>query len=82
MKQLNDFDSFRRNSAGKEYGINLKKIFTSKSEVYSQNNQAYIKDDRQFFCSELVAKSLKVLGLMKHLEKSCTLYYPGCFEEN
>lgn len=35
LKQLNDFDAFRRNSTGKEYGINLRKIFTNKSEVLS-----------------------------------------------
>ena len=35
LKQLNDFDTFRRNSTGKEYGLNLKKIFTNKSEVLS-----------------------------------------------
>ena len=40
-----------------------------------------MKDDRQFFCSELVAKSYKVLKLLKDMEKSCTSYYPASFGE-
>jgi len=30
-------------------------------------NQILVKDDRQFFCSELVAKSYKVLRLLKDM---------------
>lgn len=48
----------------------------------SQRHQADIKDDRNFFCSELVAKCLKVLGVLKDLKKSCTSYYPSHFEDN
>ena len=32
------------------------------------------------FCSELVTKAFKVIGVMKDMEKSCTEYYPGSFE--
>ena len=74
-------DQFRRNTCGKEYALNLKKILTAKSEALSQGRQAEIKEDRQFFCSELVAKAFKVLGVLKDLQKSCTKYYPGSFEE-
>jgi hypothetical protein len=58
-------DEFRQQSSGKKYALNIKKIFTNKSEVFSQ--QANIQEDRQFFCSELVAKAYKVLGVMKDL---------------
>ena len=37
--------------------------------------------DRQYFCSELVAKALKILGLFKDRKKSCTQYFPGCFQD-
>lgn len=64
---------------GKEYGLNLGKLMTRVSTVSA--NQIYVKDDRQFFCSELVAKSYKVLRLLKDMSKSCTTYYPASFEE-
>ena len=39
-----------------------------------------IEQDRQFFCSELIAKAFKVLGVMKNPdEKSSAKYYPGSF---
>ena len=78
---LSELDRFRRNAMGKSYALNLKKIFTNQSEVMSQKRQADIQDDRAFFCSELAAKCLKVLGVMKDLQKSCTLYYPVHFED-
>ena len=77
---MQDFDAFRKNACGKKYGLNFTKLMTAKSEAMSQSKQADIHEDRQFFCSELVAKSYKVLGLMKDLTKSSTRYYPGCFE--
>lgn len=52
---------------------------TTKSEAMS--HQANIHENRQFFCSELVAKAFKVLGVLKDLEKSSTEYYPGSFEQ-
>lgn len=79
-RALEDFDVFRKKSCGKKYALNFSKLITTKSEAVSQSLQAHISDDRKFFCSELVAKSFKVLGLMKDLSKSSTRYYPGCFE--
>ena len=79
-KALEAFDLFRRKSCGKEYALNFSKLITTRSEAQSQSHQAHISDDRKFFCSELAAKSFKVLGLMKDLTKSSTRYFPGCFE--
>lgn len=73
-------DKFRRNLTGKQYGLSLGKILTTKSDIGSQSRQHEIHEDRQFFCSELVAKALKVLGVIKDLNLSSTKYYPGCFE--
>ena len=35
-ERMQALDQFRRNSCGKEYALNLKKIFTAKSEAVSQ----------------------------------------------
>jgi hypothetical protein len=37
--------------------------------------------DRSFFCSELVAKAYKQMNLLKNVKKSCTQYFPACFEQ-
>jgi len=36
---------------------------------------------RTFFCSELIAKAYKVMGLLRHDVPSC-LYLPGAFTDN
>jgi hypothetical protein len=46
----------------------------------SIERQADINEDRMFFCSELVAKAFKVIGVMRDLTKSSTKYFPGSFE--
>tara|TARA_B110000285_G_C15031573_1_gene567059 strand:+ start:1047 stop:1241 length:195 start_codon:yes stop_codon:yes gene_type:complete len=38
-----------------------------------------IEDDRTFFCSELVAKSFKFLGIMEDDDVSCAQFYPHHF---
>ena len=38
-------------------------------------------ENRTFFCSELVAKAFKVLGIMENDSKSCTSFYPKHFSE-
>ena len=38
-----------------------------------------VSSDRTFFCSELVAKAFKVLGVTQNDKKSCAKYFPGHF---
>ena len=38
-----------------------------------------ISDDRTFFCSELVAKAFKVLGVIENDEISCSKFFPSHF---
>ena len=40
-----------------------------------------LDDQRTYFCSELIAKALKIIGLIKNMEVSSTQYYPGCFQK-
>ena len=41
-----------------------------------------IKHDRTFFCSELVAKALKEIGVMQQDERSSALFYPKHFSSD
>jgi len=43
------------------------------------NSTKLIEDDRTFFCSELVAKAFKFLGIMVDDDVSCALFYPHHF---
>ena len=39
----------------------------------------YIEEDRTFFCSELIAKAYKVLGVIEDDDQSCANFYPSSF---
>ena len=41
-----------------------------------------VRDDRTFFCSELVAKALKTLEIIENDDRSCTQFYPKHFSSN
>ena len=45
------------------------------------NNHGYIliRKDRTFFCSELVAKALKEVGIMQKDDRSSAQFYPKHF---
>jgi hypothetical protein len=77
-ERLNDLDDFRRATVGHSYGLSPKKLFFNQKSTGNLRGQ--IEQDRQFFCSELIAKAFKVLGVMKNPEqKSSANYYPGSF---
>jgi len=81
---LQNLDEFRKNTVGKSYSVKTAKIlFHSKSES-TLKKQTDVPDDREFFCSELVAKAFKVIGIFSENsnEKSCGSFLPGSFEEN
>ena len=42
-------------------------------------NDRIVAEDRTFFCSELVAKAFKILGVLVDDEKACSNYFPGNF---
>ena len=39
-----------------------------------------VNEGRDFFCSELVAKAFKVLGIIENDKTSCTKFKPGSFD--
>lgn len=39
----------------------------------------FVDESRTFFCSELIAKAYKVLGIIEDDAKSCANYYPSSF---
>ena len=43
---------------------------------------ANVDQERQFFCSELIAKAFKVLEVLRNPEKGSNNYFPGSFGFN
>ena len=63
----------------------IKKSDLSNSDQLSQEEESktgiervFVEEDRTFFCSELIAKAYKVLGIIEDDKASCK-YYPGSF---
>ena len=50
-------------------------------EVYKIPNQ-FVRNDRSFFCSELVAKALTLHGMIEDDDRSCALFYPQHFSSS
>ena len=57
----------------------LKRRPTAKLEV--DGDREFIGEDRPFFCSELVAKAFKVLGVIESDSTSCSSFYPSHFSK-
>ncbi|CAK76973.1 unnamed protein product (macronuclear) [Paramecium tetraurelia] len=73
----NKLREFIKNNLGKEYGLNPGKLLQKVSLIVPQAPQPEDKQ-RTYFCSELVAKAYKEMGLLE-LEKSSTQYFPSDF---
>lgn len=91
-ERLADLDQFRRNCVGKQYGLTARKLLFNQSsetdlhkksdgEIGAGGGHKEIKDDRKFFCSELIAKAFKVLDVMQNPDKKgSNNYYPCSFD--
>ncbi|CDW88955.1 ph domain-containing protein [Stylonychia lemnae] len=72
---LMKLETFIRTVVGNRFEISLKKLFFQRKTV------AQDMDKRQFFCSELVTKSYKELGLVE-TEKSSCRFFPHDFSKD
>lgn len=61
----------------KKFEVSLGKLFTFTSKVMTKEES----EKRTYFCSELIAKCYKHLGLLPE-QKSSTQYWPVDFTEN
>jgi hypothetical protein len=75
---IDKLEIFLKEAVGLKYGISTSKLLFQRNTVKPVKGK-YIDEDRTFFCSELVAKAYKVLGIMVDDEKSCSAYYPSSF---
>ena len=69
---------FLKEAVGNKYGMSTKKLLFHRQSIKPKKG-AFIDEDRTFFCSELVAKAYKVLGVIEDDETSCSSFYPSHF---
>ena len=72
----NQLIKFVRNNLGKKYELSASKLLTFESDF----NWETVKAERGYFCSELVGKALKSVGLLDE-KKSSGRYWPVDFAE-
>ena len=90
-KMVMNLERFLSEAVGCKYGIGANKLIKMKTEkmdlkqptTQSSHSEAeqnqLIAENRTFFCSELVAKAFKLLGIIEDDELSCTQFYPNHF---
>ena len=68
---LGNLETFLAEAIGLKYSLNgILKRGTTKLVKGAKNE--LLHEDRTFFCSELVAKAYKILGIIEDDETSCT----------
>ena len=75
---IDNLEMFLKEAIGQKYGLGGK-IFRRKTVGHLSNDRKLIDEERTFFCSELVAKAFKVLGILENDTKSCSQYFPHHF---
>ena len=82
-KMIDNLEQFLKEVLGKKYGLNVEKLKRRQTVAFSgsekEPDRKLINEDRTFFCSELVAKACKVLGILKNTDVSCGRFMPGDF---
>ena len=84
---VDNLEKFLSQAVGHKYGINVDKLSRNQTirikdmGVDENGEQRLIAQDRTFFCSELVAKAFKILGILEDDEKSSAKFFPGDFSQ-
>ena len=68
-----------KEGVGRKYGLSVNKILQKRKETVAPKTGTYIDEDRKFFCSELIAKAYKVLGILDDNGRASSSYYPSSF---
>ena len=75
-KMVNNLEKFLSEAVGLKYGIGGNKLLKKKTirmdKIPENKGNQLIEEDRTFFCSELVAKAFKLLGVLEDDDTSCT----------
>ena len=82
---IDNLQKFLSQVVGNKYELSTNKLKRTQSldsmdlGVDQNGEQRIIEADRTFFCSELVAKAYKILGIIEDDNRSCSKYFPSHF---
>lgn len=79
QKMINNLETFLGEVVGQKYGLSKEKLMKQQTDIKSADSNTLIDEDRTFFCSELIAKAFKLLGVIEEDETSCTQFWPHHF---
>jgi len=74
-KKLAGLDAFRKESVGLGYQVKTTHL------LLTQRSTPNLEQANTYFCSELIAKAFKKMGIIED-KKSSASYFPGAFEED
>jgi hypothetical protein len=69
-KMVDNLERFLSEAVGQSYGLGG--LLKQKTMKPTKDSERLIQEDRSFFCSELVAKAFKLLGVIQDDDTSCT----------
>jgi hypothetical protein len=86
VKASCDLRIFQNEVKGMPYSLAVGKLMVKISNkqtmvIPKDDKNKMVSADRTFFCSELVAKAFKVLGIIENDSSSCANYYPKHFSK-
>lgn len=82
---VDNLEKFLSQAVGHKYGLNANKLTRAKTikvadmGLDENGEKRLIAADRTFFCSELVAKAFKILGILEDDNTSSAKFYPSHF---
>lgn len=68
---VDNLEIFLKEAVGRIYGLDTSKLLR-KQTIKKSSTSEIIDENRTFFCSELIAKAFKVLGILVNDEVSCS----------
>ena len=75
-----NLDNFLNQVIGLKYGINPAKLRRRQSITKPGDLDEADQKNRSYFCSELIAKAFKELGIIENDKTSCTMFFPNHFD--
>ncbi len=78
QEMISRLEIFLKEAVGNSYGMSTSKLLFHKPSAKPKKG-VFVDEDRTFFCSELVAKTYKVLGFMIQDDRPSSFFYPSHF---
>jgi len=76
---MQNLEQLLEEALGRSYSLDAGKLLRAKTIVAKGGDRTLVQKDRTFFCSELLAKACKVLGILKNDDISYAKFYPHHF---